>query len=608
MKTFLDLDKYASRIRSLYGNFRLAMFFVWESGPQWTRANIGLLVVQGLLPLGTLYLMKLLVDHVAEALTQQDPQLLLNDVALIMIGMAGVALLSSMISILATWVSQGHSHLVVDHVQNILHAKSLEVDLEYYENSRWYDQLHRAQQEASFRPIAILNSLVQVGQNAISLVAMGALLWMFHWAVVPVLILVALPDFLVRLRFANIMYDWQRSRTSEARKAGYLNWVLTRDIFAKEIRLFQVGPFFKNMYQDIRKVLRNELLGLEKRRALATLGAQVVAFLGIFGVYFFLAQRTLQGFLTLGDLVMYFQAIQRGAGFLQQFSSSLSDLYKHNLFLSNLDEFLSVRSRIQESTHPMALPKTSTKGIEFDEVNFTYPGDSQKRLCNFSFRIQPGEHVAFVGANGAGKTTLVKILCRLYDPDAGQIRFDGHDIREFSVKQWRGAISVIFQDFARYFLSARDNIALGEHGSQDLDKIKQAAQQAGAHEFIERLPLSYDTILGKWFEGGQELSVGEWQKVALSRAFFRDSQILVLDEPTSAMDAKAEAQLFERFHQLTKGRMAVLISHRMSTVKMADRIYVVDHGEIVESGNHEELMQRKGSYAELYEIQAKHFQ
>jgi len=608
MKIFLDLDKCVSRIRSLYGNLRLAMFFVWESGPHWTLANIGLLVVQGLLPLGTLYLMKLLVDHVAEALTQQDPQLLLNDVAFIMMGMGGVALLSSVISILAGWVSRGHSQLVVDHVQNILHAKSLEVDLEYYENSQWYDQLHRAQQEASFRPIAILNSLVQVAQNAISLVAMGVLLWMFHWAVVLVLILGALPDFLVRLRFANITYDWQRDRTSESRKAGYLNWVLTRDIFAKEIRLFQTGPFFKNMYQDIRKVLRNELLGLEKRRALATLGAQVVATLGIFGVYFFLAQRTLQGLLTLGDLVMYFQAIQRGAGFLQQFGSGLSDLYKHNLFLNNLDEFLSVRSRIQEPSHPMAIPETCTTGIEFNEVNFTYPGDSQKRLCNFSFRIQPGEHVAFVGANGAGKTTLVKILCRLYDPDAGVIRFDGRDIREFSVKQWRGAISVIFQDFARYFLSARENIALGEQGSQDLAKIQQAAQQAGAHEFLERLPLSYDTILGKWFEGGQELSVGEWQKVALSRAFFRDSQILVLDEPTSAMDAKAEAQLFQRFHQLTKGRIAVLISHRMSTVKMADRIYVVDHGEIVESGNHEELMQRKGSYAELYEIQAKHYQ
>ena len=599
---------YFNRLRPFYDNLRLALSFVWKSGPHWMLANIGLLIIQGLLPLATLYLMKLLVDHVADALTQPDPQVLLPNVAFIMMGMGGVALLSSVLSILGTWVSRGHSLLVVDHMQNILHTKSLEVDLEYYENSQYYDRLHRAQQEAASRPIAILNSLINVGQNAISLVAMAGLLWVFHWAVVPVLLLGALPEFFVRLRYAKKTYDWQRSRTGEERKAWYLNWMLTRDTHAKEIRLFQIGPYFKGMYQDIRTLLRNERLGLEKRRAIASLGAQVVATLGVFGVYFFLAHRTLQGFLTLGDLVMYFQAIQRGASFLQQFSMSLSGLYEHNLFLNNLDEFLKVQSRIQDPLHPVPVSTTSTKGLEFFGVTFTYPGGTQKRLCNFSFTMKPGEHIAFVGANGAGKTTLVKVLCRLYDPDEGQIRFNDRDIREFSIEEWRGAISVIFQDFARYFLSARENISLTEHRASELANIKMAAAQAGANEFIEALPLGYDTILGKWFEGGQELSVGEWQKVALSRAFFRDSQILVLDEPTSAMDAKAEAQLFERFHQLTKGRMAILISHRLSTVKMVDRIYVVDHGEIVESGTHDELIQQAGSYAELYEIQAKHYQ
>lgn len=597
-----------NRILPLYGNLCLALSFVWKSGHKWTLASIGLLVIQGLLPLATLYLMKLLVDHVADALTQPDPQFQLNEVAFIMMGMGGVALLSSVISILANWVSRGHSLLVVDHMQHILHTKSLEVDLEYYENSQYYDRLHRAQQEAASRPIAILHSLIQVGQNGISLVAMGGLLIVFHWAVVPILMLGALPEFLVRLRYANKIYDWERSRTGEERKAWYLNWILTRDTHAKEIRLFQLGSYFKDMYQEIRALLRFEELSLEKKRAFATLGAQVVATIGIFGVYFFLAHRTLQGFLTLGDLVMYFQAIQRGASFLQQFSGSLSGLYEHNLFLNNLDEFLKVKSRIEEPILPIAVPVSSSRGLEFDGVTFTYPGDTQKRLSNFSFSVKPGEHIAFVGANGAGKTTLVKVLCRLYDPDEGQIRFDNHNIRDFSVEGWRSEISVIFQDFARYFLSVRENIALTKQGAPDLSRIKTAATQAGAHEFIESLPFGYDTILGKWFEGGQELSVGEWQKIALSRAFFRNSQILVLDEPTSAMDAKAEAQLFERFHQLTMGRMAILISHRLSTVKMVDRIYVVDHGEIVESGTHDELILQEGSYAELYEIQAKNYQ
>ncbi len=603
----LHTETYFQQIRPLMANFRLALSFVWKAGPGWTLANVVLLILQGIFPLATLYIMKLLVDHVADALTQPDPKILLNEVAMIMMAMGGVALLSSMISILASYVASGHAQLVVDYMQNVLHSKSLEVDLEYYENSTYYDRLHRAQQEAASRPIAILNSFLYVGKNAISLLAMAGLLWVFHWAVVPILILGALPEFFVRLRYANKLYEWHRERTKDERKAWYLNWMLTRDTHAKEIRLFQVGSVFKKMYQDLRKVLRLERLNLEKKRAMASLGSQLVATLGVFAVYFFLANRTLQGYLSLGDLVMYFQAIQRGATFLQQFSVGLSGLYEHNLFLNNLKEFLAVQTKVQDPPNPISVPSTYKKGIEFDQVTFTYPGDIQKRLVNFSLNIQPGEHIAIVGANGAGKTTLVKMLCRLYDPQEGEIRLDGHNIREFSVEGWRREISVIFQDFSRYFLTAKENIALGNQSFHDSDKVQDAARQAGADDFIQHLPYGYDTILGKWFDGGQELSVGEWQKVALARAFFRNSPILVLDEPTSAMDAKAEAQLFERFHRLTQGRMAILISHRLSTVKMVDRIYVVDHGKIVESGSHEELMGRKGAYAELYEIQARHY-
>ncbi len=608
MKVYSWIESFVAQLRPLLANLRLALTFLWKSGPGWTLANIALLVIQGLLPLASLYLMKLLVDHVADALTQTDPQILMGQVAFIMVGMGGVALFSSIISIIAAYVSRGHSLLVVDYMQNILHSKSLEVDLEYYENPQYYDRLHRAQQEAGSRPIAILNSLVSLGQNAISLLAMAGLLWAFHWAVVPILLLGALPEFFIRLRYSNKLFEWHRSRTKDERKAWYLNWMLSRDTHAKEIRLFQVGTYFKNMYQQIRKMIRTERMDIEKRRSLASLGAQGVATLGVFGVYFFLANRTLQGYLTLGDLVMYFQAIQRGSTYLQQLNKSLSGLYEHNLFLNNLDEFLAVRSKIQDPVNPIPVPLDCTQGLEFDRVTFTYPGDTQKRLVDFSLKIKPGEHIAIVGANGAGKTTLVKMLCRLYDPNEGHIRLDGHDIRNFSIEMWRREISVTFQDFARYFLTAKENIALGDRKFHDFEKVQDAAQQAGADEFIEQLPEKYDTILGKWFETGQELSVGEWQKVALARAFFRDSQILVLDEPTSAMDAKAEAKLFERFHQLTKGRMAILISHRLSTVKMVDRIYVVDHGEIIESGSHEELMEIQGSYAEMYEIQSRHYQ
>lgn len=601
------MDTLQNRVQSLLSNFRQALRFVWESSPRWTLANIALLLIQGLLPLATLYLIKLLVDEVSAGLAQSELGVSLDGIVYLMMWMGGIALLSAFCSTLAGLVTRGQAQIVTDHMHAILHKKSVEVDLEYYENSRYYDTLHRAQQEAPHRPTAILNSLLQVGQNGVSLVAMAGLLWWFHWAVLPVLLLAAFPELLVRLRFANKFFAWQRGRTPFERKAWYLNWMLTRDTHAKEVRLFDLGPRFRQWFSDIRRTLRYERLDLEKRQALAILGAQGVATLGVFGVYFFVAYRTVHGFLTLGDLVMYFQAIQRGAGFLQGFGTSLSRLYESNLFLGNLEEFLHVKSRIVVPAIPRSVPRPLETGLVFDHVTFRYPEEERIAINDMSFVVRPGEHVALVGANGAGKTTLVKLLCRLYDPKSGRISLDGVDVREFAVSDLRKEVSVIFQDFAKYFMTARENIGLGVTTPHDLAAVIAAAQQSGADEVISRLPQGYDSMLGKWFEGGKELSIGEWQKVALARAFLRDSQILILDEPTSAMDAKAEADLFERFHELTRGRMAILISHRLSTVKMADRIYVIDQGRIVECGTHEELVLHKGTYADLFETQAQYY-
>lgn len=601
------MDSIRNRAQSLLSNFRQALRFVWESSPRWTLANIFLLLIQGLLPLVTLYLIKLLVDEVSVGLRQPDLDVALDGVVYLMMWMGGVALLSALCSTLAGLVTRGQAQIVTDHMHAILHKKSVEVDLEYYENPRYYDTLHRAQQEAPHRPTAILNSLLQVGQNGVSLVAMAGLLWWFHWAVLPVLLLAAFPELLVRLRYANKFFAWQRERTPYERKAWYLNWMLTRDTHAKEVRLFDLGPRFRQWFSDVRRTLRHERLDLEKRQAFAILGAQAVATLGVFGVYFFVAYRTVHGFLTLGDLVMYFQAIQRGAGFLQGLGTSLSRLYESNLFLSNLEEFLHVKSRIVVPAVPRSVPRPLETGLVFDHVTFRYPEEERVAINDMSFVVRPGEHVALVGANGAGKTTLVKLLCRLYDPTFGRISLDGVDVRECAVSDLRKEVSVIFQDFARYFMTARENIGLGVTTPHDLATVIAAAQQSGADEVISRLPQGYDSMLGKWFEGGKELSIGEWQKVALARAFLRDSQILILDEPTSAMDAKAEADLFERFHELTRGRMAILISHRLSTVKMADRIYVIDEGRIVECGTHEELVLQKGTYADLFETQAQYY-
>jgi ATP-binding cassette subfamily B protein len=336
------------------------------------------------------------------------------------------------------------------------------------------------------------------------------------------------------------------------------------------------------------------------------LGVQTLTNVAVFGLFIFVAHRTMNGLLGMGDLVMYFQAIQRGYSSIQTLGQGISALYESNLFLSNLYEFLALPRKIHNPPKPKAIPIPMKSGLVFDNVSYSYAGADHSVVQDISFSIQPGEHIALVGKNGAGKSTLVKLFCRLYDPTKGRITLDGVDIRDFDLTELRAQISVIFQDFIHYHMSVQDNIRFGTSSrSLDFEQIEMAAEQAGASEVIARLPQGYQTMLGKLFEGGEELSIGEWQKIALARAFLRQSQILVLDEPTSAMDAKAEAELFERFHALAKDRMAILISHRLSTVKMVDRIYLLDQGHIVEWGTHDELMKRKGPYSELFEMQAR---
>ncbi|NOS78249.1 MAG: ABC transporter ATP-binding protein [Nitrospira sp.] len=597
------------RIRPFLQTLRYALSFVWQSSPSLAVGSIVVRVIQGLLPLAVLYLTKLLIDAVTEGLKAPSQDASLTPITTILAGLAGAALVSAMLTVAASLISRIHAQVVTDHMHALLQAKSVEVDLEYYENARYQDTLHRAQQEAPYRPTSILNALLQFGQDGISLLAMAGILWWLHWAVIPVLALTAIPYFFVRLQQSNRLFAWERERTPLERKAWYVNMLLTQATAAKEVRLFDLGPRLREWFREARTVLRRERIALERRWAFAGLAAQIVGVAGVFGVYSFVAVRTFHGLLTVGDLVMFFQAIQRASGFLEGLGWSVSNLYESNLFLTTLNEFLAIRSKLPEAVRPRPFPASLGQGIVFEQVSFQYPHEERVAVRDFTFTIKPGEHVAFVGANGAGKTTLVKLLCRLYDPTSGRITIDGTDIRDYAIADVRGAVSGIFQDFVKFQFSAKDNITMGGNASEvALPVIVQAAKQAGVHEAIERLPKGYESLLGKLFDGGHELSIGEWQKVALARAILRNSQVLILDEPTSAMDAKAEAELFERFHELAQGRTAILISHRLSTVKMADRIFVVDRGQIVEQGTHDDLMGRQGLYASLFLTQAQHYQ
>jgi len=592
--------------RALY--LRRALHLVWQSTPGWTIASIVLLVLQGILPLLSLYLIKLIVDAVSTGLTTTDKATALGQVIGLIVLAGVIALAGDLCSTFAGFVSQAQSQVVTDYVHSLLHAKSIEVDLEYYENSQYYDALHLAQQEAPYRPTLILNKLIQVGQSGISLVAIAALLFSLHWAIAATLFAAAIPSLFVRLQYAEKLYRKRREWTSQERRASYFNWMLTHVSYAKEIRLFDLGSFFQGRFRDLRSSIRKEKLTLASRIFIVEWLTQASATLAVFGACGFIAYQTLRGVITLGSLVMYYQAFQRGQGLLREMLSSLVSLYENSLFLSNLYEFLDLKRTVVEPLYPQPLPVPLRIGIQFDQVQFRYPNSSRPLLEDISLTIRAGETVALVGENGAGKTTLIKLLCRLYDPTSGRITLDGIDLREFKTTALRREISVVFQDYAHYNLTARENIGFGDVNRLPAqDEIRSAAKTAGADKAIASLPYGYDTTLGKEFEEGEELSIGEWQKVALARAFLRQAQIIVLDEPTSALDAQAEHQIFEQFRQLTEGRTAILISHRLSSVKLADRIYVLKEGRIVESGTHNELLRLKGSYARLFEIQAQYY-
>jgi ATP-binding cassette subfamily B protein len=596
--------------KKLLGALRLkrAVGLVWRSARGWTMAGIALMVVQGVLPLLSLYLLKLVVDAVASGVASANPAGAFGRAALC-IGLLGAAtLVGSVCRSLAAYVSEAQAQAATDHVSDLLHAKSIEVDLAYYENAKYYDTLHQAQKEASYRPTRVVSGLTQAGLGALSLAGIVSMLLGFHWSVAAILFVAAVPGTLVRLKYSNKLYRWYRWRTSEERRAWYLNSLLTSGEHAKELRLFDLGAWLRERYRELRRELRAGRLSIAAGRTVAETVAQAGATVAVFGAYALVAHRALQGSITLGDLVMYFHAFQRGMGFLQDFLGSLAALYEDNLFLTNLYEFLDLRSAVAEPVNPAPFPRPIERGIVLDHVGFRYAGSTRPVLEDVSLTLRPGEHVALVGENGSGKTTLVKLLCRLYDPTGGTISVDGRDLRDFAIAELRREISVIFQDYARYQLTARENIWFGDSRIAPADeRIESAARRAGAHPIIEGLPKGYDTFLGKWFEDGAELSIGEWQKVALARAFLRQAPILVLDEPTSALDAKSELDFYEKFHVVAQGKTAVLISHRFSTVRMADRIFVLDKGRIIESGTHDELVRAGGHYAELFATQARHY-
>ncbi len=581
-----------------------AMRLIWTAARGYTLAWVILLVGQGLLPAATVHLTRLLVDSLAATVGMGVSWQAVRPTLILAALMGGVLLLAEVLQTAGHWVRTAQSELVQDHISALIHEKSIAVDLAFYESPEYYDHLHRARGDASHRSLALLESVGGFFQNGITLLAMAAILIPYGPWLPLVLLVSTLPALYVVLRFNRRSHQWWERTTAERRWAQYYDTMLTTSLVAAEARLFGLGPYFRSAYQALRRRLRTEHLDLTKRQIVAGLGASLSALLVSGAVMGWMVWRAWQGRASLGDLALFYQAFNRGQSLLRSLLGNVGQIYNSSLFLGNLFEFLGLEPRVVDPPEPLPAPPTLKQGISFRQVTFRYPGSERAVLQDFNLTIPAGQIVAIVGANGAGKSTLLKLLCRFYDVEAGAIELDGIDVRALAVEELRRRISVLFQWPVTYQATAGQNIAMGDlTAAPGPAEIEAAARAAGAHEFIMRLPKKYETLLGKWFAEGTELSAGEWQRLALARAFLRRAEIIVLDEPTSLMDPWSEADWFDRFRALVRGRTGIVITHRFTIAKRADMIYVMQSGRIVESGKHEDLLALGGLYAQSWTAQ-----
>lgn len=492
------------------------------------------------------------------------------------------------------------------YTQEQILNQATSLDMVFFEMPSFYDKLSRAEQGAGSRPYIILSAFLNTTKQCVTLCSYMIVLFTLSFWTLPYLILVTMPDLFVQTRFGRLWWSMLFSRTTEERRMEYYQHLLASRPEAKEIRLFGLANYFMSRWREVFQLFYHQERRLSARRNLVEFGILSIQTLASMGFYAFVIYRTINDpIVSIGSLIMYTQAMDRSVRSMSRAFRSLGILYENSLYMDGLFDYLSLRPSICASDKPVAVPAVIQQGIRFESVSFRYPGSTEDVLHDISFEIRAGERVAIVGENGAGKTTLVKLLARLYDPQCGRITIDGIDLRKLEPNAWYRQIGIIFQDFTRYAVTARENIGFGQLAYvKDMARIRTAADFSGASECIEQLNNGWDTILGKTFDDGQDLSIGEWQKIALARAFLRDAYILVLDEPTASLDPKREYEIFDNFNEITKGKTTILISHRFSTVRMVDRIFVIEKGYLVEHGTHDELLAVDNRYAELFNRQA----
>ncbi|WP_420456409.1 ABC transporter ATP-binding protein [Rubrivirga sp.] len=587
-----------AELRGRLAFVRFALRLVWDAAPRYSAVWAALLLVQGLVPPIVISLTKRVVDAANAAVGAGLSAETLVPVLVPVGAMAALYALQQVASSVTEWVTVAQGELVEDHVKSLIHERSVASDYGFYESPDYHDLLEQVNAQAGSRTLQLLQGLGAFAQSSVTLVSLAALLMSYSVLIPVALVASTVPAFLIVVRHNRRYHAWWKGATPRRRRVRYYDSVLTSDATAAEVRIYGLGDWLRATYRSLRAVLFRERVVLVRRQSLAKLGAVASASVVTLAVLAWVGLRAVRGEATLGDIALFYQAFSKGQSVVNALLQSVGQVYTHTLFLEHLHAFLGQTDELRDPPDPVPVPAPFRRGIAFEGVTFRYPGAQAPALRAFDLEVPAGKVVAMVGENGAGKSTFIKLLCRFYDPDQGRVTIDGIDLRSFAQDDLRRQISVMFQSPTRYHMTVEQNIRLGDLDSDaGAEAVREAARGSGADALFEGLPKGYKTPLGRWFQGGVELSGGEWQRVALARSFFRQASLVVLDEPTSAMDSWTEHEWLTRFREMVAGQTALLITHRFTTAMRADVIHVVEHGAVVESGSHAELLELGGRYA-----------
>lgn len=574
---------------------------IWGATKKLTIIRFTLTIFSAILPLIPYYLMKLLLD----AFVDKENLPTMRYIMMILLGFVAVKLTSIIVSQIAVYVNLLQSDIIADHMSEIVINKTINTDLEYFDSDLYHDIFQRAIATSSGRPMQVLSTITLLGQNIITLLsALGVMLIYLHWGVILILVMIALPVALIKWFFTNKMIDLKVAQTQKERKAGYFKGVLTSNLYAKEVRIFSFGEKLLRIFLKLRKVLRDEKrrLYLKQTRSLGV--GQAFESITIIAALGLIAHRAIVGAISVGDIAMFYGLFQKSQGCVAQVLSSGVTIHEHRRYLEHLFTFLDLQPKIVDP--PQIIPiAEKVDSVSLKNVEFTYPGTNKKVIDDITVDINKGQILAIVGENGSGKTTLIKLITRLYEHDKGEININDKSIKKYSLESLRSKFTVIFQMFAKYNATVTENVQFADMNSKiSPARIKESTELAHAKGFIDELPAGYETALGRSFRMGEELSGGQWQKIALSRAFYKDAEVIILDEPTSFIDPLAEEDIFASLRKLSKDKILILITHRIYNLKMADKIIVMDKGKIVEQGNHEELVKKGGLFKEMFDKQS----